>query len=200
MVTPVQMAHAIATLANKGKRIRPHTVSTIGFPDGSLINPEPEILPPVVASDANWEIVYQGMFAVVQGPRGTARYIANSRYHIAGKTGTAQVFSLPPTAKYHPNLVADHLRDHSLFLGFAPAEDPKIAVAVIVENKKKKSGAMVAKEVLDAYLVPPELLAAEAAEKTAKAAAAAAAAALSAADPQHEHEAEPAAEPPGSDH
>ncbi len=193
MVTPIQMAHAIATLANRGQRIRPHTVATIGFPDGSLINPPPVLLPPVVASDANWDIIYNGMFDVVQGSRGTARYIANPHYHIAGKTGTAQVFSLPPTAKYHPDQVAEHLRDHSLFLGFAPAEDPKIAVAVIVENKKKKSGAMVAKDVFDAYLVPKEVLADEAAIKTAKTAPAATVSNAPA-------PVEAAPEPPGSDH
>ncbi len=154
MVTPIQMAHAIATLANRGIRIRPHAVATIGYADGRLENPTPDILSPVIASDANWDIITKGMYAVIQSDRGTARYIANPHYDIAGKTGTAQVFNLPQNAKYHPELVADHLKDHSLFIGYAPAENPTIAVAVIVENKQKKSGAMVAKDVFDAYLLP----------------------------------------------
>jgi penicillin-binding protein 2 len=189
VVTPLQLAHAAATFANRGIRIRPHAVATKGFPDGTLVNSEPEYLAPVVASDANWDIVLQGMKDVVQGPRGTARKIANPHYLIAGKTGTAQVYTVAQNTKYHGANVAAHLRDHSLFIGFAPADDPKIAVGAVSENYLHQKGAYVAKEVFDAYLVPPEVLAEENAKKDAPAPAAAPAPTTSDADhatePEH---------------
>lgn len=171
VVTPLQLAHAATIFANRGKRIRPHAVSTIGYMDGTLVNQEPVLLPSVVASDDNWDIVIAGMEAVVQGPSGTGRRLANPYYLIAGKTGTAQVFALSQTTKYHASNVAAHLRDHSLFIGYAPADDPKIAVGAISENYEHQKGAYVAKAVFDAYLIPPEVLAEK--EKKAKKAAAA---------------------------
>lgn len=184
VVTPLQMAHAATAFANRGVRIRPHAVATIGYMDGTLVNKEPEFLKKVEASDANWDIVIDGMKAVVQGDRGTARRIANPHYEIAGKTGTAQVFSMGTNSNYNHGKIASHLRDHSLFLGYAPADNPKIAVAAISENYIHQKGAYVAKEVFDAYLIPPEVLN----EQKAKAQAQQAAAALRAAEPQeHDH-------------
>ncbi|MBA1331099.1 penicillin-binding protein, partial [Candidatus Endoriftia persephone str. Guaymas] len=96
---------------------------------------------------------------VVQGPRGTARRIRNKKYRIAGKTGTAQVFSVGQDEEYDEKTVAKRKRDHALFIAFAPAEMPKIAVAVIVENGGHGGSvaAPIARKVMDQYLLGESL-------------------------------------------
>ena len=100
-------------------------------------------------------LVNGAMTDVVHGARGTARRIASDAYRIAGKTGTAQVFGIAQEEEYEESEVAAHLRDHGLFVGFAPAEDPRIAVAVVVENggSGSRSAAPVARAVMDRYLL-----------------------------------------------
>jgi penicillin-binding protein 2 len=93
---------------------------------------------------------------VVHGARGTARRIGQgAEYRIAGKTGTAQVFGIAQEEEYEEEAVAKHLRDHGLFIGFAPADDPRIAVAVVVENggSGSRAAAPVARAVMDRYLL-----------------------------------------------
>jgi len=82
----------------------------------------------------NWDRVVEAMVQVIEGARGTAKRIRNSNYRIAGKTGTSQVFTVKQDEKYDEDEVDEKLRDHALFIAFAPVEDPRIAVAVIVEN------------------------------------------------------------------
>ncbi len=102
------------------------------------------------------------MINVVHGARGTARAIgADSPYRIAGKTGTAQVYGLKEEEKYNAAEIDEKLRDHALFIAFAPVEKPTIAVAVIVENGGGGGSvaAPIARKILDAYLLgnkPPE--------------------------------------------
>jgi len=106
----------------------------------------------------NWQYVIDAMTEVVHGRRGTARAIGkDSPYRIAGKTGTAQVFSLGQDEKYDADKLAKNLHDHALFIAFAPADDPRIAVAVIAENGGggSSTAAPIAKQVLDAYLLGP---------------------------------------------
>jgi penicillin-binding protein 2 len=96
------------------------------------------------------------MVNVVHAPGGTANRIGtDARYRIAGKTGTAQVFSLRQNQKYSEKSVEKHLRDHALFIAFAPADDPRIAVAVLVENGGggSRTAAPVARKVMDHYLL-----------------------------------------------
>jgi penicillin-binding protein 2 len=84
---------------------------------------------------SNINQVIAGMVNVVNSQRGTAKGLRRSaKYQIAGKTGTAQVFNIKQGAKYNEHSVAFKLRDHALFVSFAPADDPKIAVAVIAEH------------------------------------------------------------------
>ena len=95
----------------------------------------------------------------MHGPRGTAAKVgASSVYRIAGKSGTAQVVAIKQGEKYDRNKVAERHRDHALFVAFAPAENPKIAVAVMVENGESGSGvaAPVVKQVMDAWLLGPD--------------------------------------------
>ena len=96
------------------------------------------------------------MIAVVHQPNGTAHRIGeDAQYQIAGKTGTAQVFSLRQNESYDEKALDTKLHDHALFIGFAPANDPRIAVAVIVENAGSgaKAAAPVARKVMDTYLL-----------------------------------------------
>jgi penicillin-binding protein 2 len=93
--------------------------------------------------------------AVTSGPRGTAlRASRGALYSIAGKTGTAQVYSIGQTERYDAKTVAERLRDHALFVAFAPAEAPRLAIAVLVENGGAGSAvaAPIARAIFDAYL------------------------------------------------
>jgi penicillin-binding protein 2 len=103
---------------------------------------------------ANWDVAVQSMVAVMQG--GTAsRSAMGAEYSIAGKTGTAQVFTVAQNARYDESAISERLRDHAWFVAFAPVEDPRIAIAVLVENGRSGSGtaAPIARTVMDAYLL-----------------------------------------------
>ncbi len=125
LATPLQLARATAILANRGKIIIPHLLKT----------PHAEELQQIeIKKISNWEDVISSMKNVMHGSRGTARrYVKNLPFKMAGKTGTAQVYSLN-SGDYDADSIREKLRDHSLFIGFAPVDNPKIAVAVIVEN------------------------------------------------------------------
>ncbi|MDH4570529.1 penicillin-binding protein 2 [Pseudomonas sp. BN414] len=151
--TPLQLAQAVALMANRGKWIRPHLAKTIeGQPP---IDPNP--MPDIILRDPKyWDAGRNGMEQVVHGARGTAHKVgASSVYRIAGKSGTAQVVAIKQGEKYDRSKVQERHRDHALFVAFAPAEDPKIAVAVMVENGESGSGvaAPVVKQVMDAWLL-----------------------------------------------
>jgi penicillin-binding protein 2 len=103
-----------------------------------------------------FESVIEGMVNVVNAPYGTARKSGvGASYTMAGKTGTAQVVGIAQDAEYDSEALLERQRDHALFVAFAPADDPKIAVAVVVENGEggSKAAAPVAREVIDAWLL-----------------------------------------------
>lgn len=133
-VTPLQLARATATLANHGKIVTPHLVDRIINSNYTTAGPSaPEKQIKLTAK--NIENIVSAMVNVVHGERGTARRLKQGiNYLIAGKTGTAQVFTVKQEEKYNEDEIAFKLRDHALFMAFAPAYDPQIAVAVIVEN------------------------------------------------------------------
>ncbi len=158
LTTPVQLASITATLSRHGQRMQPHMLYAIGSPDSSRIDiiPPTAITPPVQASEANWNTIIQAMEKVVDSRHGTARRIGHHlSYTIAGKTGTSQIFSLKQGEEYVKKDVRKKLRDHALFIGFAPVEDPKIAIAVIVENGGSGGAvaAPIARKVMDQYLL-----------------------------------------------
>ncbi len=160
LTTPLQLASATATLATRGLYIHPRVVASIQRPDGSgefePTRPQAEQL--AVVDPANWDQVISAMIDVVEGSRGTARRIRSPHYRIAGKTGTAQVFTVKQDAKYEEDKVDLKMRDHALFVAFAPVEAPSIAVAVLVENGGHGGSvaAPIAKRVLDRYLLGPQ--------------------------------------------
>lgn len=156
-VTPVQLAHAVATIAARGKRFQPSLVHALRDPVSGVVTPiVPKALEAVPATDPKyWDLIIDGMFAVMNGPRGTARAVGQgSPVHMAGKSGTAQVFTVAQTEKYNAGQVAERLRDHALFVAFGPVEDPQIAIAVVIENGESgsKAGAPIARKVIEAYL------------------------------------------------
>ncbi len=157
LTTPLQLALATATLANRGAIMRPQMLHASRMPGSDTTTAQQPVVAGQVpvASPANWDTVIGAMQDVVHSPRGTAHAISQGMtYHMAGKTGTAQVFGIAQDAKYEAEEIEERLRDHALFVGFAPLEDPQIAVAVIVENGGHGGSvaAPVAKAIIDRYM------------------------------------------------
>jgi penicillin-binding protein 2 len=157
LATPLQLATAAGILATRGARYRPHLVAAVEDPlTGARETVEPEWLGNVaIGNEFYWDNVLAAMHDVMQGDRGTARAVGTGApYEMAGKSGTAQVFSVAQDAEYNEEEVDERLRDHALFISFAPFDNPRIAVAVIVENGSSGSGvaAPIAKAVMDEYL------------------------------------------------
>ncbi len=158
LVTPLQLAMAMAMIANHGIGYQPRLVHAIEDPttkDVALVAPVPG---PALALHNMNDLVtmIHNLTDVVNTPKGTAYNIGwNAPYKIAGKTGTAQVKSVAQGATYNAKLVAKDLRDHALFIAFAPVDDPRIAIAVIVENGGHggSAAAPIARKVMDEYLL-----------------------------------------------
>lgn len=149
LVTPLQLAVAVAALAKQGQRFSPHVLLRTESPQGDLSVKKPRLLSEIKLPQGDWEIVDEGMQRVMT-PGGTGyHYGAGATYAIAGKTGTAQVFSLKGE-KYNKNKVPEWLRDNKLFIAYAPADDPKIAVAVVAENSLVMAGD-IARKMMDYY-------------------------------------------------
>lgn len=158
LTTPLQLANLTAALSTNGERYKPRIVHAIGEPGietitqtlarhiGTIEKNNPE----------NWRYIHNAMVSVVHSLRGTGRGISkNLTYKVAGKTGTAQVFGIKEDEEYDEKKIAKKLRDHALFIAYAPADEPKIAIAVIVENGGSggATAAPIARKVMDAYLL-----------------------------------------------
>ena len=155
LVTPLQLAHVASVLAERGKSFRPRLVTGVRNLEGHVKPVAPAQLPAIdnISSDA-WDLVLRGMMGAAT--YGTAAAISKgASYTIAGKTGTAQVFTVGQNEKYVEKNVAERLRDHAWFIAFAPAEAPRIAIAVLVENGGfgASAAAPIARKVMDAYLL-----------------------------------------------
>ena len=161
LVTPLQLANSTAAFAIKGLRYRPHLVKTIEkIPEYNRIDIVSQIVEGYSPQrESNWQHVHDAMVNVVHGLRGTAHYSIGRdiQYKVAGKTGTAQVFEVAQDEEYEEEDVIERLRDHALFISYAPADNPRIAVAVIVENGGHGSSvaAPIARQIMDAYLLEP---------------------------------------------
>ena len=152
--TPIQLASATATLANNGVMFKPHLVRHIVDTKSGEKRPiEPQPIRDLQLKPQNIEVIKRAMVGVNKEGTGT-RAFAGAPYEAAGKTGTAQVFSLKG-AQYKEGGVKKELRDHALFIAYAPADNPKIALAVLVENGGfgAQSAAPIARMVLDYYLL-----------------------------------------------
>ena len=156
LVTPMQLAQATATLANNGVSMRPHMVVAMQSPvTGRTVRVAPVVQDRIALKAENIAIVKQGMMDVTL-PGGTAASVgANAGYSIAAKTGTAQVIGIKQNAKYDSRSINERHRDHALFIAYAPADNPSIALAVIVENGGHGGSAAgpIARKVMDYYLL-----------------------------------------------
>ena len=152
-VTPLQLAQATTLIANKGVWNRPHLSRTIGQVAPVDQNPIPNI---VLHDPRQWEQVNYAMQLVMHDPRGIARAAAvGAQYRIAGKSGTAQVVAIKQGERYDRLKTSERNRDNALFVGFAPAEDPQIVIAVMIENGEAggRVAGPVVREILDAWLL-----------------------------------------------
>jgi penicillin-binding protein 2 len=158
-VTPLQLAHYASIIAARGRIWKPRLVAGFRDPRSGTVRRLAPVSGGEVTSitPADWERVVRDMVGVTQ--RGTAAAIgAHASYNIGGKTGTAQVFTVARTERYNAKNINERLRDHSWFIAFAPAEAPRIALAVIEENggAGASAAAPIARKVLDAYLLDAE--------------------------------------------
>lgn len=160
LTTPLQLAQMTARIAMRGKGFKPHVVyATQDAITREVTRVPPEPLEPIELKDNhNWQRVIDAMIDVAHGAGGTAARIGrDSPYRIAAKTGTAQVAAMRQDEKKARSLESTplHLRDHALFVAFAPADDPKIAVAVIAEHAGHGGSvaAPIARQVMDMYLL-----------------------------------------------
>jgi len=149
LTTPLQLAAATSVIANRGLVHRPR----LAKPGPDELVPEPDVIQDRSAKE--WDAIIDAMTDVVASPRGTAywRIGRHLKYSMAGKTGTAQVVGIAQGEKYDAAQLEEFQRDHGLFIGFAPVENPQIAVAVVVENDSSLAST-IAKKVMDAYLLP----------------------------------------------
>ncbi len=142
LVTPLQMAVFIAAVGNGGTLYRPRIVKTIENSDGKIVKKiDPEINGGLPASKETLEIVRRALLNVVQGDRGTARRIRLKNVEIAGKTGTAQVFSIKKGEEIDFENIEYSRRDHAWFVCYAPADNPVIAISVMIEHGEHGSSA-----------------------------------------------------------
>ncbi len=137
LATPIQLAVGTAALANRGTKIVPRLLKEVHMAtDDTVLRREPSKTTIKLRREKHWDVMLDSMIQVVHGSMGTARATGwGMDFKMAGKTGTAQVFGIAQDAEYDEETVAKKLRNHGLFIGFAPASDPVLAVAVIAENR-----------------------------------------------------------------
>ncbi len=151
LASPLQLANATASMSQHGRRFRPHLLSKTVDDENKVHHFKPvEEYPIRLKNTDNWTIITEAMHSVITENEGTGyKFGRNAPYSVAAKTGTAQVFSLSQDEKKQYQNIPEGLRDHSLFIAFAPVEKPEIAVAVLVENDTVAS--IVARKVMDAW-------------------------------------------------
>jgi len=150
LTTPLQLASATAILAERGKRYQPNLLLRTLKPNGNVTDTMPIKLNSIQLKASTWNTVIAGMVKVIRGKHGTGWRFGRPDYSVAAKTGTAQVYSLHGE-KYVLANVPSRLRDNSMFIAFAPVKNPKIAIAVAIQNKL--NAPKVARDVLDYYLL-----------------------------------------------
>ncbi|HID83116.1 MAG TPA: penicillin-binding protein 2 [Chromatiales bacterium] len=159
LTTPLQLATVASCIAMRGACQTPHILKTRLRQGKGRENKTVEGWMVALKNSNNWDHIIQGMVHVMHGKRGTGRRAAaGAKYQIAGKTGTAQVFSLKDDEEYEADKLARHLLDHALFIAFAPVENPQIAIAVVVEHGGHggATAAPIARQVMDAWLLKDE--------------------------------------------
>jgi penicillin-binding protein 2 len=156
LATPLQLTHAVAMMANRGSTVRPtviHRTDDLGSSAQANEAAKPEF-PKVMTRPEHWDTLIEAMIEVVRS--GTAsRAGQGAAYPFAGKTGTAQVFGIKDQAEHKKKKIPEHLQDHAWFIAFAPADHPRIAVTVLVENggHGSQAAAPIARKLFDHFLL-----------------------------------------------
>lgn len=156
--TPVQLVDSINTIINYGVKNRPKLLKASILDDLVITEPLNTAEPIRVLQKKNWDMVQQAMFDTVNTPQGTAfKAFSNSSYASAGKTGTAQLFSVGQDEDVDDLIIADYLKDNAMYLGYAPAKDPKLSVIVALENAGGggSNAAPISRNVMDYWLGEP---------------------------------------------
>jgi len=160
LATPLQLATAVSMIANRGRWKAPSLLKSVsgevGGSDGLVRSRRVQHSDLKLNNEDNMDFIIQAMAEVMHGKRGSARGSGrNAKYRMAGKTGTAQVVGIKQGEKYDAEALKERHRDHALFVGFAPVDEPKIAVAVIVENGGggSRAAAPIARALFDEWLL-----------------------------------------------
>jgi penicillin-binding protein 2 len=152
--TPLQIATSLNILVNKGKRFTPKLLKGY-LVNGKVDNVAIEQKSPIpIKDEANWDIVLDSLYGTVNRDHGTAHSAyRNTSYISAGKTGTAQLFSVAQDEEYDADTVSEKLRDNAMYIGYAPFDDPQISIAVAIENAGggSSNAAPLARKVMDYY-------------------------------------------------
>lgn len=151
-VTPLQLAFAVATMAERGQKMQPNLLLKVMNLDGTESDETPTILTPVsITHQKDWDAVIQAMQDVISSPEGTAHYLfgSNVPYSVAAKTGTEQVFSTYKDEQRTRKNIPFQLRNNHLFIAFAPVQNPQIALAIVVEHVPVAD--QIARKILDFY-------------------------------------------------
>lgn len=161
IATPIQMVKALDTLINNGRVIQPHLLYEAK--QGKSITPWKQTLPEQQIGDAKspyWSLVRHAMFGMANAPNGTGyKYFHTAPYGIAAKSGTSQVFGLRQNQVYNAKMIPIRLRDHIFYTAFAPFNDPKVSMAIILENGgiNGVTAAPLARNILDHIFLPPDV-------------------------------------------
>ncbi len=160
--TPMQLANSLNILVNKGRRLTPTLLK--GFlVDGIVQNTAIQEKPPIpIKNEANWDIVLDSLYGTVNREQGTARSAyEGAKYIAAGKTGTAQLFSIAQDEEYDKDSTQETLRDNAMYIGYAPYDDPQISIAIAIENAGGggSNAAPLARNVMDYYFDEQEKVA-----------------------------------------
>lgn len=149
LVTPLQLATGVAGIAMHGKFFHPHFLKSQKDFKGEITEFDPKPFAEITIDEDYWNLVTNAMYRVITS--GTGRRFGRTPYHVAGKTGTAQLVSQQKKRGIKQHHLAEHLRDNTLFIAFAPVDQPKIAVGVVIENGK--TAPQVARKIMDSYLL-----------------------------------------------
>ncbi len=155
LTTPIQLAVATATLASRGEKIVPRLLKEVHVSNDDTIKiRKPSKTMIKLRRDSHWGLTFKAMQKVVHGTWGTARATGwGMTFKMAGKTGTAQVFGIAQDEEYDAETITKKLRDHGLFIGFGPVNNPVLAVAVVAENGEHGSKmAPIARDLIQRYI------------------------------------------------
>lgn len=156
LATPLQLATAVSVIANRGHWIAPRLLKSVSGDLDSVRRRSVDLGDVEIKNPEDWDYIVSAMTKVMHGKRGTARSSGRrAKYRMAGKTGTAQVVGIKQGEKYDAEALKERHRDHALFVGFAPVDEPQIAVAIVVENGGggSSSAAPLARKIFDEWLV-----------------------------------------------